>query len=242
MTGGSKRVKKTKTKEDHVRTGRSPSKLQQLAARVALTCSTYQSAWCLATLSAAPSYFRPPRFPLLYPSCCPPCQADARRWLLSCASSSCHLTMNRSASARTPRYHFPTYFAAVTTARSQSPDTRGGCSVGPSVARSSLRSSTMHLWQVLNCPPGFGFSPPGIVPNITRMNNRSLLCRATAPARKSRPLRMVVSMLSQRAMVRAFANERVVRSVRSRRWKPIPGISRKNLVVSRSKLWRSAPL
>ena len=33
--------------------------------------------------------------------------ADARRCLLSGASSSCHLTMNRSAASRTPRYRFP---------------------------------------------------------------------------------------------------------------------------------------
>ena len=33
----------------------------------------------------------------------------------------------------------------------------------------------MHLCQVLNCPPGLGFPPPAIVPNITRL---SLPCHA----------------------------------------------------------------
>ena len=76
-----------------------------------------------------------------------------------------------------------------------------------------VRSSTMHLRQVLSCEPGLGFSPPAIVPNITRLSNRSLLYRAKAPAEKSRRLRMVVSMFSQRVILRAFAYERVVWSV-----------------------------
>ena len=62
----------------------------------------------------------------------------------------------------------------------------------------------MHLCHVLTCPPGFEFSPPAIVPNITRLGNRSLLYRATAPSKKSRRLRMVVSMLSQRVILRAW--------------------------------------
>ena len=56
----------------------------------------------------------------------------------------------------------------------------------------------MHLYQVLHCPPGLGFSPPAIVPNNIRLGNHSLLCRATPPAKKSHRLRIVVSMLSQR--------------------------------------------
>ena len=70
--------------------------------------------------------------------------------------SSCHLTMNCSAASRTPRYNSATCWLhkAVST-----PNTKGGSSVDPSVARNPPRCSTMHLCQVLNCPPGLGFSP-----------------------------------------------------------------------------------
>ena len=120
------------------------------------------------------------------------------------------------------RYHFPASFAAVDHSPVSTPSTKGDCSVDPSVARNSpeVFDYCMHLCQVL-CPPGLGFSPPAIVSNTTRLSNRSLLCRATAPAKKSRRLRMVVSMLRQRVILRAFAHERVVWSVRSRRWKPM---------------------
>ena len=127
-----------------------------------------------------------------------PPTADVRCCLLSCASSSCHLTMNHSAASRTSRYHFPASFAAVDRSAVSIPNTTGECSVDPSMGRNSLRSSTMHLCQVSNCPPGLGFSPPAIVSNITRLGNRSMLYRATPTAKKSRRLRMVVSMLSQR--------------------------------------------
>ena len=55
------------------------------------------------------------------------------------------------------------------------------------------------------------YHPPG---------QSSIVCRATAPAKKSRRLRMVVSMLSHR-LLEAFTYERVVQSVRCRRWKPM---------------------
>ena len=48
------------------------------------------------------------------------------------------------------------------------PSAKGECSVDSTVARNSLRSSTMRQCQVLKCPPGLGFSPPAIVPSITR--------------------------------------------------------------------------
>ena len=66
------------------------------------------------------------------------------------------------------------------------PKIKGERSVDPTVARSSLRSSTMHLCKLLNCPPGLRFSPPAIVPNIARLDNRLLRYRATAPVKKSR--------------------------------------------------------
>ena len=83
------------------------------------------------------------------------------------------------------------------------------------------RSSTINrpLRQVLDCPPGLGPTPLVIVPNITRGGSRPSFCRVMAPAKKSRRLRMVVSMLSHRVLLRTFAYERVVWSVRCRRCK-----------------------
>ena len=76
-----------------------------------------------------------------------PPTADARRCQLSCASSSCHLTMNRLGSSRTPRYLFPAFFAAAAVDHSavSTPNTKGKGSVNPSVARKAPRSSTLHL-------------------------------------------------------------------------------------------------
>ena len=81
-------------------------------------------------------------------------------------------------------------------------------------------------------PPGLGSSPPVIIANITRLGERPAFCRATAPAKKSRRLRMVVSMLSHHVFLRAFAYEGVVWSVRCRRWKPHD--SQEELMVRRS--------
>ena len=68
----------------------------------------------------------------------------------------------------------PRLFAAVDHSAASTPNTKGAASVYPSVARTSLRSSTtMHPYQVLSCPPGLRFSLPAIVPNITRLGNRS---------------------------------------------------------------------
>ena len=108
--------------------------------------------------------------------------ADARR----CASSSCHLTMNRSL-LQGPPVPLPRLFTAVGHSAASTPNTEGERSLDPSVARNSVRSSTTHLCQVLNCPPGLGFSPPAIVPNTTRLENRSLclprhgLCKKEPP-------------------------------------------------------------
>ena len=120
-----------------------------------------------------------------------------------------------------PPVPLPRLFAAVDHSAVSTPNTKGASSGNLSVARISLRSSTMHLCRVLNYPPGLGFFPPAIVPNITQLGNRSLLRRATPPAKKNRLLRMVVSMFSQRVILRAFAYERVAWSVRSRRWRPM---------------------
>ena len=51
---------------------------------------------------------------------------------------------------------------------------KGASSVDPySVARNSLRYSTMHIYEVLKCPPCLGFSPPAI--------SRTLLDWVTSP-------------------------------------------------------------
>ena len=143
--------------------------------------------------------------------------------------------MNRSTASRIPRYHFPAVLAAVDHSAVSNPHTKGATSVGHSVARNSLKSSTMHLCQVLHCPPGFGFSPPVIVPNITRQGNCSLLCRAPPLSKKSRCVRMVVSTLSQRVVVRAFAYERVAGLVSTKL--ALDAIdSQQDLMVSRPKL------
>ena len=127
-----------------------------------------------------------------------PPAADARRCLLGSASSSPHLTITRYTLLQGfLRYLVPAFFAdAVDHSAVSTPSTKGASSVDPPSARNSLRSSTMQLCQILNCPPSLRFSPPAIVPNITRLGNRSLLYRATASAKKSRRLRMVVSMYS----------------------------------------------
>ena len=93
-------------------------------------------------------------------------------------------------------------------------DNKGECSVNPSVAWDSLRSSTLHLCQVLNCRPGFGFSPPPIVPNISLLGNHPLLCHVTAPAKTSRRLRMFVSMPSERVI--GLRAQKVAWSVQSK--------------------------
>ena len=65
---------------------------------------------------------------------------DAWRCLFRSASSLCHLTMNRFAASRTPRYHLPAFFAATVHTGVSIPYTNGVCSVDPSVARNTLRS------------------------------------------------------------------------------------------------------
>ena len=66
-----------------------------------------------------------PLWPSFPPPPWAPPTADAPRCKLNCASSSCHLTMNRSAASRTPRYHFSAFLLQWTTARSQLQTPRG---------------------------------------------------------------------------------------------------------------------
>ena len=72
----------------------------------------------------------------------------------------------------------------------------------PSIASNNLVSSTRHWAQLFSGRPRPGFTPPAIVPNITRRVNRSLVVRCAAPAKRGaapakrrRRLRIVVSPL-----------------------------------------------
>ena len=124
--------------------------------------------------------------------------------------------MKHPASLRNPRYHLPTFLAAMIHTSAFTPKTNLECSVGP-LAASNVQRSSRHICQLFDCPPGLRSSPPTF-PSITRLGDRPCFCRATAPAKKSRRLRMVVSMLSHCVLLRAFAHERVS-SVRCRRRK-----------------------
>ena len=157
--------------------------MQRLAALVAQTCPTYFSVWCLATLSAvsfllsSTAVALPPPIPSVgYPStpCCPPSPPSLgrhpRRMRGAAYSAMPH---PRAISPRTirplegpPGTTSRPLLLQWTTERSHFQTPRGGCSVDPSVAWNTLRPSTLHLCRVLNCPPGLGFSPPAIVPNI----------------------------------------------------------------------------
>ena len=116
--------------------------------------------------------------------------------------------------------NFPPSLAAVGRSTVSTPNTKGTLSAHPSVARNTLRSSTKHWVQFYSGRLGPGFSPPAIVPDITRRVSRSLCVRCTAPANRRRRLRMVVSTLSHGAFVRALAYD-MRWSVRCRRWKPM---------------------
>ena len=121
------------------------------------------------------------------------------------ASSLYHLAMKQSASSTTPRYHFPPFLAAVGHSSVSTPNTEEGeLSVHPSVARNTLRLSTRYWARFFSGLPGPGFSPPAIVPNITRRVGRSWCVRCTPPAKRRRRL-LVVSTLSHCAFLRALA-------------------------------------
>ena len=113
--------------------------------------------------------------------------------------------MKRSAASTTPRYHFPLFLAALGHNTVSTPNSKGELSVDPSVPWNTLMSSARHWAQCYSGRPGPGFSPPANVPNITRWSSRSLVVRCTAPAKRRRRLRMVVSTLSHCAFLRALA-------------------------------------
>ena len=104
-----------------------------------------------------------------------------RSQLLS-ASSLCHLVMKHSAASTTPRHQFPPFLAAVGHSTVSTLNTKGTLS-----ARNTLRSSARHWAQFFSGRIGPGFSPPAIVPNITRRVSRSLCVRCTPPGKEETP-------------------------------------------------------
>ena len=91
-------------------------------------------------------------------------------------------------------------------------------SVEPSVDRRTARSSLRVLRQSFSGPPGPGIFQPSICANIARLYNRPLFSRTVVPAKKSRRLWMIVSMLLRFVFLRALAYKRLVLS--ARRWAP----------------------
>ena len=64
-----------------------------------------------------------------------------------------------------PRYHFPAFFAAGYHNAVSTPNTKGASSVDTLVAQNSLRTSIMHLCQVLNCLPSLQVLPTSHCPD-----------------------------------------------------------------------------
>lgn len=85
------------------------------------------------------------------------------------------------------------------------------------MARDTLKSSTTHVCQVFDISRGPGFSPQAIAANTTR----PFSYRSTAPANKDHRVLTGCSTLSHGGFAEAFVYDRVVWSVRCRRWKPI---------------------
>ena len=94
------------------------------------------------------------------PFSCPGIQpkADDLRSLLSSDSSIRRLALKRAAASRTPRYHLPAFFGATVRTTVSTPNANGVCTVDPSVARNTLRSSKRNPCQVSAARPISG--PP----------------------------------------------------------------------------------
>lgn len=106
----------------------------------------------------SPSSFRQPRFPLL-PCVAPPLPTplDATHneclapRLLHFASSSCHLTMNRSAASRTSRYHLPALFGCSGSQRGlRCKHQRGGVFRGPLGSSERFRDLQQGIYAKLS--------------------------------------------------------------------------------------------
>lgn len=121
--------------------------------------------------------------------------------LLGLASFLCHLTKNRQDASRRPRYHLSAFVAVMVHTTVSTPNTNEVCSMQFSVGQNTLRSSARSF----HCPPGLAPSALITITIIIPLGTRPRYCRATVPVKKHRRLRIIVSMLSYRVVLRAFA-------------------------------------
>ena len=105
---------------------------------------------------------------------------------------------------RPPSTHLPPFLAAVGHNAVSPPDNKGERSVDPSVARNTLKSSDRDWARLFLDRPGPAFSRPTTVPNITRRVSCSFFVRCTAPAKRRRRLRVIVSTLSDLLLVESL--------------------------------------
>ena len=120
------------------------------------------------------------------------------------SSSTCHLSMNRSAGSRSPGTTCPP------TLLHGSMSCSGESSVKLSVGRKKSRSSLRVPSQLFGGPPGAGFVRSATCANTIQLGNCPLFAVPFAPAEKSRRFRVVVSMLSHLIFLGALAYERLV--------------------------------
>ena len=135
-----------------------------------------------------------------------------RRCQLFSASPMCRFFMKQSATWTISRCQFPLFLVALGHSTVSTPNSKGELSVGfeyPDVVYQTLGP-------VLFPRPRPVFTSPANAPNITRWVSRSLVVSCTAPAKRSRHLRMVVSTPSHCAFLRALAYD-MRWSVRCRR-------------------------
>ena len=154
-------------------------------------CYTLSAVSLLSSTTTAVSLLPLPPFR----PCASRIRAARRSELLS--SSTWHLAMNRSAASRTPRYHFFHTLFVAWTHRVRFQLQTGAGRLPWSLqwfakrrGRLSRCSEPVVRWPT--CNPGF--IPPVIYANIRLrllcVGNRSLICRAIAPAKKSHRFRM----------------------------------------------------
>ena len=155
---------------------------------------------------------RPPGFPCLLPLA----SSAVRRSQLFSALPLYRLVMKQSAASTISRCQFLLFLAALGHGTVFTPNCKGELSVDPSVGSNTLMSSARHWAQFFSGRPHPGFTPPAIVPNMSRWSSRSLVVRCTAPAKSRRRLRVVVPMLSHCAFLRTLAYD-MPWSVRCRR-------------------------
>ena len=156
--------------------------------------STYQSAWYLATLSAVTFLSSPTEGSLsLFPLLSPSLRHHRQRMHVAACSARPHPCATYPGTVRLlrgpPGTTRPPFLLQRSTLRSLLQTPTGN-------VPSTLRWLKTPMYQVFSCKPGLRPSPPVIAANISRLGNRPLCYRATAPAKKSLRslrLRMVVA-------------------------------------------------